>query len=304
MKLVLSLLSLLVCLLLLPVDMVTANGSEIVETTLHSTARTDVMGATQEVVGTNDEDGHSETEEDTHDDDEDAHSSDEDEHSETEEDTHDDDEDAHSNDEDEHSETDVDTHDDDEDAHSNDEDEHTETDVDTHANETESHIDEADGHAETTDGHASDDGHHDDQPFTWRSLVPFFAGVIGALVALVLAKILSPGIKPLDLSIIGLTALTGVLHLVLGLAGDRLLLLNGFGYLALLVLIYLPATPLKALRIPLRIILGLYTLATIIGYFWLHSPAQYDALAILSKVFEVLLLVLVIGSLSKASTNT
>ena len=147
--------------------------------------------------------------------------------------------------------------------------------------------------------HSEHDDHHGAQPFTLRTLLPLVAGFVGAVVAAGLAKGLSFAVKPLELGIVGLTTVTGVLHLVLGLAGDKLLFLNGLGYLGLLGLIYLPLKFLSKLQLPLRIVLGLYTFVTIAGYFWLHSPAHYDVLAILSKVIEVILLVLIARSIFK-----
>lgn len=183
----------------------------------------------------------------------------------------------------------------------NDDDGHAE-DEDAHSDGDDGHSDDGqagdeDAHAAEDDGHGDD--HHADGPITWRTFVPLIAGLVGAVIACGVAKMVSSQVVPLDMGIIGLTALTGVLHLVLGLAGSRLLLLNGVGYLGLLALVYLPVAPLQQLRIPLRIILGLYTLVTFVGYFWLHSPAQYDVLAILSKVIEALLIVLIALSVLK-----
>ncbi len=73
-----------------------------------------------------------------------------------------------------------------------------------------------------------------------------------------------------------------------------MLLLNGLGYVGLLAALYLPLNWLKGFRTPLRWGLLLYTIATLAGYFALHTPAQYDTLGLLTKVIEVALLGLVI----------
>lgn len=73
-----------------------------------------------------------------------------------------------------------------------------------------------------------------------------------------------------------------------------MLLLNGLGYIGLLAALYFPLNWLKGLRTPLRWGLLLYTIVTLAGYFALHTPAQYDALGLLTKGIEVALLGLVI----------
>ena len=91
------------------------------------------------------------------------------------------------------------------------------------------------------------------------------------------------------LSIIGLTAATGVLHLMLG---SPLMVLNGVGYLALAAALFLPLPlPENIIRM-VPIVLGIYTLVTIIGYFALHTPAQYSTLGLADKAIEVVLIVL------------
>ena len=41
------------------------------------------------------------------------------------------------------------------------------------------------------------------------------------------------------------------------------------------------------------IVLGIYTLITIIGYFMLHTPAQYSTLGLADKAIEIVLIILI-----------
>lgn len=172
--------------------------------------------------------------------------------------------------------------------------------ADTHADDEDDHSEDEDGHAEdeethgTDDGHSNDDGHHDG-PFTWASLIPLFAGIgFAAVVSGTSVSMSSTKLGGLNLGIIALTTVTGALHLLIGLGGYTLLLLNGLGYLGLLGLLYLPIPALTSAKSALRIVLILYTAATFVGYFALHSVAQFDALGILSKVVEAVLIALLV----------
>lgn len=175
-------------------------------------------------------------------------------------------------------------HGDDEDAHADDEDDHN--DDDGHAND--------DGHHDDDGGHANDDGHHGG-PFTWASLTPLFAGLgVAAVVSGASAALIRPSLRSSDLVVVALSVVTGVLHLVIGLSGYQLLLLNGLGFLALVAALYQPFFQTSLLKTTLRIVLLLYTLVTIAGYFFLHSLTQIDALGVASKLVE-LALVLVLA---------
>ena len=162
-----------------------------------------------------------------------------------------------------------------------------------HADEDDHHGEDEAGHGAESDAHA-DDGHHD-EPFTWASLIPLFAGIgVATIVSGTSWGLFKKELNGLQLAIIALAFVTGILHLLLGLAGDRLLLLNGIGYLSLLGLLYSPIGVLAGFKNLVRLVLIGYTLITIVGYFWLHSPAQYDALAIASKVVEVTLIIVLV----------
>lgn len=59
---------------------------------------------------------------------------------------------------------------------------------------------------------------------------------------------------------------------------------------ALLCARYFPIEPLTPYRKQLTIVLLVYTLITIVGYFVSHAPAAYDVLGIGSKLIEVTLI--------------
>ena len=149
----------------------------------------------------------------------------------------------------------------------------------------------ADGGHGGEDEAVVDDGHDEGGGFT---MMPLILGV-GA------AAVVSGGAYATDkkrfnnvqLATLGLTVVTGVLHLVMGFSGDTLLLVNGLGYLALSLAFFLPGSLFNSAQLPLLVVLAVYTLITIVGYFVLHSSAQFTAFALLTKAVEVVLLVCV-----------
>lgn len=92
--------------------------------------------------------------------------------------------------------------------------------------------------------------------------------------------------------IIGLSLLTGLIHLVLGVQfGDWLFILNGLGYLVLIAgLYYLPQ--LADWRTPIRWALMAYAAVTIIAYFVLHAQPLDSGFGLVTKAIEVILIVL------------
>ncbi len=144
---------------------------------------------------------------------------------------------------------------------------------------------------------AAEDGHaeeavdaHDDESGSGFALMPLVLGIIGG-------GVLSGGAYASDnkrsglmLGMIGLAAATGVLHLLLS---DTLMILNGLGYLALVLALFLPLPlPDNVVRL-VPIVMAVYTLVTIIGYFVLHTPAQYSTLGLATKAVEVVLIILI-----------
>ena len=148
-------------------------------------------------------------------------------------------------------------------------------DEDTAAEGADSHGDEAaDAHNEGGSGFA---------------LMPLVLGIV-------VGGVLSGGVYASDnkrsgllLGIIGLTVATGVLHLM---PGSPLMILNGLGYLALAAALFLPLPLPENIVRMVPIILGIYTLVTIVGYFVLHTPAQYSTLGLADKAIEVVLIIL------------
>jgi len=100
-------------------------------------------------------------------------------------------------------------------------------------------------------------------------------------------------IGALDLGIMLLTLTTAVVHIYLWSFPDEELrvwfLLNGISYIVLLIAFYAPL--LSAYRKLVGSALLLYTALTIVLYFFLGQP--YDALGLLTKASEMLLIVLI-----------
>lgn len=168
-------------------------------------------------------------------------------------------------------------------------DDHDEDDDDHHDDGDD---DEHDHHDDEDDDHAhSDNGHHGEGQSIAEALAPFWVGLLGAV-------ILSGGvnvsqrdkvslIEYMGLALIGIT---GLVHLVGGIGwSSTLLILNGFGFLALGIAWVIPFSFIPAQKKLIPLILIVYTLITIVGYFATHTV--YDVLGIVTKVVEVLLLI-------------
>ena len=149
------------------------------------------------------------------------------------------------------------------------------------------------GDEDTADSHAEEVDDHNEGATASFALLPLVLGVVagGAVSGGAYASD-KKRLSGLQLGVVGLTVATGVLHLVLGVGGEMLMLLNGLGYLALAAAMFLPLGLPDRLTRLLPIILGVYTLVTIVGYFALHTPAQYSTLGLGNKVMEVTLIVL------------
>ncbi len=123
-------------------------------------------------------------------------------------------------------------------------------------------------------------------------------GIAGAALLVAGAAFLfSSQLSIMTLVGLALIGATGVIHIMVGsIWGDTLLLLNGIGFFGLGILWVLPNQFIPNQKRILGIVLALYTLVTILGYFFTHD--HYDFVAILTKAIEApLLIILVISAL-------
>lgn len=109
-----------------------------------------------------------------------------------------------------------------------------------------------------------------------------------------------------DYAVIGLTALTGIIHLFIGIVTtisefsllNLLILLNGIGYLAFIVAIYFPGL-LGGLTVDwefiLKDLLIAFTIVTIVAYFatW-GSDGLSNPVGMATKVIELILVLLLL----------
>lgn len=95
----------------------------------------------------------------------------------------------------------------------------------------------------------------------------------------------------LPVGIIALTLGTAFIHLYLGFSGLPLFVLNGLGYLALLMALYLPLAPLDRYRNMTRWVLIGYTALTIV--LWIIIGAR-TSIGYMDKLIEVALIVLLV----------
>jgi hypothetical protein len=99
--------------------------------------------------------------------------------------------------------------------------------------------------------------------------------------------------------VVGLTVLTAVIHLVLGLGATEpmfmiLFVLNGIGYIALLVALYF-LKPFAASRPLIRWTLIGFTAVTVILYFVFNGADAFkSAFGLVDKAVEVILIVLLL----------
>ena len=104
-------------------------------------------------------------------------------------------------------------------------------------------------------------------------------------------------LTPIRYAIMAAALFTAIVHLVLG---DLLTLLNGLGYLVLLAAFLLPA--LAERRELLRWVLIGYTAITIAAFFIVHADGswQADGLGLMTKVVEVILILLLLFELQSS----
>ncbi len=96
--------------------------------------------------------------------------------------------------------------------------------------------------------------------------------------------------------IVLLVFITAGIHVYLAAQPDEELhfwfLLNGLGYLGLVLLLYLPQT--ASFRVRIRGALVVYTGLTIVLWFFLGNPAELEPIDITTKVVETLLVAFLI----------
>lgn len=143
--------------------------------------------------------------------------------------------------------------------------------------------------------------HGDAATSGWRAAL-LFGLSLGIGTVLALAGWLFRRQFALEELIVGLTTTTAVVHGILGLIyWDKLLVLNGIGFMGLLAIYYLPLTFLQPFRWMAHIGLIIMTVATIVAYFVTHG-LWIDALAAATKAIEVALLGLLILGLQRKRT--
>ena len=129
------------------------------------------------------------------------------------------------------------------------------------------------------------------------AIIPLGLGVGGGVIAAI-AAMMTKRFSTLQLGLIVLTVATAVIHLLYGIAGERLLLLNGVGYLALLAALLLPIS--EGYKRPLRFVLAGYTLVTIVAYLVTHPSV--DLVGGVTKLIELGLLLVLALTMRQAKT--
>lgn len=97
----------------------------------------------------------------------------------------------------------------------------------------------------------------------------------------------------LDHGLFALIIITAVIHLIFGIQGDLLLLLNGLGYFGLAGLRLLPIAQKKPYNNYISGAIIVYTLITIIGYLATHLD-HLDTIGLVTKAVEILLIVVLL----------
>lgn len=95
------------------------------------------------------------------------------------------------------------------------------------------------------------------------------------------------------LGIVGLNSLSAFIHIGVGMRGELLLLLNGLGYLGILMGLILPIRLFATQRKLFYWLLLGYTVVTFVGFFALHPQGVYGRTELLTKTVELLLILLI-----------
>lgn len=125
------------------------------------------------------------------------------------------------------------------------------------------------------------------------TLVPLIGGLLGgAGLAAVGRQMIRPQPPRLMLAGLSCAGFASLVHIAVAvLWGDNLLLLNGIGFLVLGIAWGWLSGLIPNGRTLIPAGLALYTLVTLIGYFWLHS--HYDIVGLVSKAVELSLLAVI-----------
>ena len=101
-------------------------------------------------------------------------------------------------------------------------------------------------------------------------------------------------LTPLGIGIIILTLITALIHLALGLGdGNTLFILNGLGYLALMVLYFMPSPAIFRYRGIIRWLYIGFTAVTVILFFLFNGAnAWQSTLGLITKAVEIILIIL------------
>lgn len=118
--------------------------------------------------------------------------------------------------------------------------------------------------------------------------------VVAVATVLVLRSQIKEDLRPLQYGIIGLVTFTAFVHLISG-ANDYILILNGMGYMALLLALYfVPWGSPARYQAWLYGVFIAYTVVTIVLYFVVHpwglQAGSPDILGWITKVGEVILI--------------
>lgn len=101
-------------------------------------------------------------------------------------------------------------------------------------------------------------------------------------------------LTPVGIGIIILTLITAIIHLYLGTSfGNPLFLLNGLGYLTLMVLYFIPSPAVFRYRGIIRWLYIGFTAITVILFFVFNgAEAWQSTLGLITKAVEIVLIIL------------
>ncbi len=103
---------------------------------------------------------------------------------------------------------------------------------------------------------------------------------------------MTSSLNPKRYAIVALTVITALIHLGLGISvGFPLFLLNGVGYLVLIVALYF-IPQLAGRRALIRWVLLAYTALTVILYFVVAWPDIWSPVGLIDKAIELTLIIL------------